>query len=188
MAIRAEDMKLSGLKLITSDKYQDQRGFFSETFSVRDFAAIGLAESFVQDNHSMSVTPGTIRGLHFQVPPHTQGKLVRVARGSILDVAVDIRRGSSTYGQHTAIEISAENWRQLWIPPGFAHGFCTLEPKTEVIYKVTGYYAPECERSLRWNDPDLAIAWPSFAGSVIAAKDAAAPLFGALASPFAWKA
>ena len=185
MALKISDLALPGVKLITPQKFGDDRGFLSETYSARDLAAAGLDATFVQDNHSMSATPGTIRGLHFQVPPRTQAKLVRVVRGRILDVAVDLRRGATSYGRHVAVELSAANWQQLWVPVGFAHGFCALEPDTEVLYKLTDYYSPDCERALRWNDPALAIAWPSFAGRVVSPKDAVAPGLSDLASPFA---
>lgn len=154
-------------------KLGDERGFFSETYNRKTLAAAGLNADFVQDNHSLSAEVGTIRGLHFQTPPHAQGKLVRVARGAVLDVAVDIRKGSPTFGQYQAVELSAENWRQLWVPPGFAHGFCTLMPNTEVLYKVTDFYAPECDAGLTWDDPELAIAWPLREGArpILSDKD-----------------
>jgi dTDP-4-dehydrorhamnose 3,5-epimerase len=158
--MQIDDTAISGLKVITPARHADQRGFFSETYSAKVLTQHGLDYAFVQDNHSHSAQPGVVRGLHFQVPPHPQVKLVRVVRGSILDVAVDIRRNSPTYGHHFALELSAENWRQLLVPEGFAHGFCTLVPDTEVLYKVTAYYSPEHEQGLMWNDPDIAIAWP----------------------------
>jgi dTDP-4-dehydrorhamnose 3,5-epimerase len=132
----------------------------------------GVCASFVQDNHAFSVQPGVLRGLHFQTAPSAQGKLVRCTRGSILDVAVDIRRGSPTFGQHVAAEISAGNWRQIWVPPGFAHGYVTLEPSTEVLYKVTAYYDPACDRGIAWDDPDLGIDWRiNRADLILSAKD-----------------
>ena len=164
---------------------RDARGFFSEVFNQRRLAEQGIEATFVQDNHSLSVERGVVRGLHFQAPPHAQGKLVRVTRGAILDVAVDIRRGSPTFGQHVAVELSAENWRQLWVPPGFAHGFCTLTANTEVLYKVTDYYAPESESGLAWNDPALAIGWPVRAGeAILSDKDRAYPPLAELAGCF----
>lgn len=179
--MHVEQLRIADVKLITPRIYRDERGFFSETFSARELAAAGIAETFVQDNHSLSRTKGVVRGLHFQIAPRAQGKLVRVTRGAILDVAVDIRRGSPTYGQHVAMMLSAENWRQLWVPSGFAHGFCTLEPDTEVQYKVTDYYAPECDRGIRWNDPALGIAWPVAAElAVLSDKDKNQPMLADL--------
>lgn len=181
------DLTLPGIKLITPKVFRDQRGFFAETFHARAWAAAGVAATFVQDNHSLSRPRGVVRGLHFQAPPHAQAKLVRVARGAIFDVAVDIRVGSPTYGRHVSAVLSADNWQQLWIPEGFAHGFCTLAPDTEVLYKATAYYAPECDRSLRWDDPALAIAWPVAPHeAVLSPKDAAAPLLKAIKSPFTY--
>lgn len=145
--------------VVCPTKLCDDRGFFSETYSARTHAQAGIPDNFVQDNHSLSIDKGTLRGLHFQTRPHAQDKLVRVSRGAILDVAVDIRCGSPTYGRHVAVMLSAENWEQLWVPKGFAHGFYTLEPDTEVIYKVSDYYAPECDRGLAWDDPALDIDW-----------------------------
>jgi dTDP-4-dehydrorhamnose 3,5-epimerase len=146
--------------LITPPKFGDSRGFFSETWSAAKLKALGFDQHFVQDNHSFSAAIGTLRGLHCQLAPAAQGKLVRVIKGAIWDVAVDIRQGSPTYGQHAAAILSAENWSQLWIPPGFLHGFCTTAPDTEVIYKVTADYDKAAERAVIWNDPTLAIPWP----------------------------
>ena len=187
MAIEISDLAIPGVKLITPQRLGDERGFFSETYSARELAAAGLDMSFVQDNHSMSLVPGTVRGLHLQVPPHAQSKLVRVIRGRALDVVIDIRRGSPAYGCHVAVELSAANWRQLFVPAGFAHGFCTLEPSTEVLYKVSDYYAQDCDRALRWNDPALAIAWPDLAGAVISQRDARAPFLSEFDNPFVWR-
>lgn len=164
--IRIAETSIPDVKLVVPDRFGDARGFFSETYSRRVFEEAGFAREFVQDNHSLSGQKGVVRGMHFQVPPHAQAKLVRVVRGSILDVAVDIRRGSPTFGNHVAVTLSAENWTQALIPAGFAHGFCTLEPNTEVLYKVDAYWSPESERGLLWNDPDLGISWP------VAAEDA----------------
>jgi dTDP-4-dehydrorhamnose 3,5-epimerase len=149
------------VKLLAVRRHGDARGFFAETYSVRDFAALGIACDFVQDNHSLSRKAGVVRGLHFQIAPFAQAKLVRVVRGSVLDAVVDIRRGSPTFGRHATVTLSGENGRQLFVPPGFAHGFRTLEPDTEVLYKVDAYYAPDHERGLRWDDPALAIPWPA---------------------------
>lgn len=169
-------LPLDGPRLIAPRRFGDHRGFFLETYSARDFAALGIADAFVQDNHSLSAEPGTVRGLHFQLPPTAQAKLVRVLRGAILDVAVDIRRGSASYGRHVAVELSAENAHLFYVPVGFAHGFCTLTPDVEVAYKVTDFYAPADERSLLWNDPDLGIAWPVAPDAArLSEKDRAAP-------------
>jgi dTDP-4-dehydrorhamnose 3,5-epimerase len=176
---------LAGPVLVSSRRFGDHRGFFLETYSVRDFAALGIADVFVQDNHSLSALPGTVRGLHFQLAPHAQAKLVRVLRGAILDIAVDIRRSSPTYGRHVAVELSAENALQLYVPVGFAHGFCTLQPDTEVAYKVTDTYAPECDRAIAWNDHDLALPWPFDAAAVqLSDKDRQAPRLRDLPAAF----
>lgn len=156
--MKLESTRLPDVKLLEPRKFGDERGFFSETFRQSLFDQLGV--TFVQDNHSMSAAAGTLRGLHFQIPPKAQGKLVRVVRGAILDVAVDLRHGSATFGEHVGVELSATAWNQLYIPPGFAHGFCTLEPNSEVLYKVTSYYAPDHEQGLRYDDPALAIEWP----------------------------
>ena len=145
---------------ILPSRFGDHRGFFSETYSQLAYANLGIEAVFVQDNHSLSAAVGTVRGLHFQVPPHAQAKLVRCGRGAIFDVAVDIRRGSPTYGRWAGFTLSAENGAQLYIPVGFAHGFATLEPDSEIIYKCSDYYAPETEGALRWDDPDIGIDWP----------------------------
>ena len=158
--MQIEKLEIPDVLLITPPKFGDSRGFFSETWSAAKLAAQGFNEKFVQDNHSLSAQAGTVRGLHCQLAPSVQGKLVRVIKGAIWDVAEDIRRGSPTYGRHVAARLTAENWAQLWIPGGFLHGFCTLEPDTEVIYKVTADYDRAAERAVIWNDPDLALPWP----------------------------
>ena len=164
-------LPLSGLLLIEPKKFGDHRGFFSETFRENLLTEAGFTGHFVQENHSLSVPVGTLRGLHFQLPPRAQDKLLRVIRGRILDVVVDIRAGSPTFGEHLGVELSAENGHQLLVPKGFAHGFVTLDPDTEVLYKVTDYYAPETESGIMWNDPALGIDW-KFAGEpVLSGKD-----------------
>lgn len=172
----ARRFALAGPVLIAARRFGDHRGFFQETWAAKDFAAIGLPDVFVQDNHSLSAAAGTLRGLHYQLPPHPQAKLVRVLRGAILDVAVDIRRSSPGFLKHVAVELSAENGLQLYVPAGFAHGFCTLTPDTEVAYKVTDVYAPACDRSLAWDDPGIGIRWPVAAEAVqLSDKDRRAP-------------
>jgi dTDP-4-dehydrorhamnose 3,5-epimerase len=160
--------------LATPPRFGDERGFFSETWNAARYAEAGIATPFVQDNHSLSKQAGTLRGLHCQVSPSVQGKLVRVVRGAIWDVAVDLRVGSPTYGRHVGAELSAENWAQLWIPGGFLHGYCTLVPDTEVIYKVDAGYDRAAERGVIWNDPDLAVPWPVTA-AVLSEKDKMLP-------------
>jgi len=178
--MRIEPQAIEEVLLITPPRIRDQRGFFSETWSARRLGSLGFHENFTQDNHSLSVSPGTIRGLHCQIPPYEQGKLVRVVRGAVLDVAVDIRQGSPSYGRHVAVVLSAENWRQLWIPAGFLHGFCTLEPNCEIIYKVTAPYHPPSERGVCWDDPALALPW-QIAGekALLSEKDQALPQLNA---------
>lgn len=158
--MRCESLAIADVKLIVPKVLRDDRGLFVETWSARAFSALGVIGPFVQDNAALSRVKGTVRGLHYQAPPHAQDKLVRATRGSILDVAVDLRRRSATFGQHVSAVLSAENGAQLWVPKGFAHGYCTLEPDTEVAYKVTDYYAPAHDRGILWNDPAMAIAWP----------------------------
>ncbi|MBV8458961.1 MAG: dTDP-4-dehydrorhamnose 3,5-epimerase [Acetobacteraceae bacterium] len=170
-----EELAIPGVKLIAPRRFPDSRGFFSETWHAQRYAEAGIPGPFVQDNHSLSVAIGTVRGLHAQTGPNAQGKLVRVVRGAIWDVAVDIRHGSPTYGRHVAAELSAENWRQLWIPVGFLHGFVTLQPETEVSYKVTAPYDREAERGVMWNDPDLNIPWPIRGEALLSDKDRLLP-------------
>ncbi|WP_299619688.1 dTDP-4-dehydrorhamnose 3,5-epimerase [Pelagibius sp.] len=162
--------------LIRPARHGDHRGFFSETYNKQAFAAAGITEDFVQDNHSLSAAAGTVRGLHFQVPPRAQAKLLRVVQGAVFDVAVDLRHGSPSYGRHVTAMISAAEWNQIFIPAGFAHGFCTMEPDTEVLYKVSDLYAPEAEQGLLWNDPDLGIDWPiGEAGATLSKRDGEFP-------------
>jgi dTDP-4-dehydrorhamnose 3,5-epimerase len=179
-------LAIEDLILITPSKYADERGFVSETYSARRLEDQIGPIRFVQDNHTLSVSAGTLRGLHFQAPPAEQGKLVRVIRGAIYDVAVDIRHGSPSFGHHVAVELTAANWRQLWVPPGFAHGFCTLEPQTEVEYKLTNYYNPEHDLGIAWDDPALTIPWPIGDGPVLSPKDRALPLLADLLPYFQW--
>ncbi len=171
--------------VISVRRFVDERGWFAETFSARRLQASGIDCTFVQDNQSYSVTVGTIRGIHFQAPPHAQAKLVRCIKGSIMDYAVDLRRGSPTYGRSVGVELSAENGKQLFVPIGFGHAFITLEPDVEVAYKVSDFYAPECEGGVSWDDPSIAIDWPLQAGvPVVSAKDGVLPLLSAFDSPF----
>lgn len=173
------DLKLLKVKII-----RDHRGHFSETFSNKRFADSGLDVAFVQDNISVSVNSDTVRGLHFQGPPHAQAKLVRCGRGAIFDVAVDIRLGSPTYGRWVGYELTADNGHQLYIPVGFAHGFITLETNSEIAYKCSDYYAPETEGAILWNDNDLGIEWPILNTPILSEKDASAPTLAELKSPF----
>lgn len=179
---------LDGVIVITPRRFADERGFFSETWNKKEFQDAGIDGHFVQDNHSFSRHIGTIRGLHYQSPPRAQSKLVRVTKGSIVDVAVDVRRGSPSYGAWISEIISAENGRQLLVPKGFLHGFATLEPDCEVIYKVTDYYAKECDGSVRFDDPDLNIDWQLGVNQpILSAKDACAGLFADFQSPFVFE-
>jgi dTDP-4-dehydrorhamnose 3,5-epimerase len=178
---------LPGVRLLTPRRFSDARGFFAETYSRRVLSAAGIDIEFVQDNHSLSRAAGTMRGLHFQSPPHAQDKLVRCGQGALFDVAVDIRAGSPTYGQWTGQELTAENGRQMFIPKGFLHGFMTLLPDTEIVYKCSDFYAPACDGAVRWNDPAIAIRWPLESDpTAISPKDAAAPLLADFISPFVW--
>ncbi|MEQ8394788.1 dTDP-4-dehydrorhamnose 3,5-epimerase [Thalassobaculum sp.] len=158
--MQVDALEISDVKILTPKRFGDARGFFSETYNKAALAEHGLDLDFVQDNHSMSQPVGVLRGLHFQTPPFAQDKLVRVVRGRIFDVAVDIRQGSPSFGKWVGAEISAEAWNQILVPVGFAHGFVTLEPDTEVIYKVTAPYAPEHDKGVAWNDPAIGIDWP----------------------------
>ncbi|WP_428406948.1 dTDP-4-dehydrorhamnose 3,5-epimerase [Hyphococcus sp.] len=173
------------VKIITPRRFSDDRGFFSETYNARAFKAAGIEVEFVQDNHSYSAKKGTVRGLHYQAPPHAQSKLVRVLRGSIIDVAVDARKASPTFGKWVKAELSADNGKQIFVPKGFLHGFLTLEDETEVAYKVDAFYDGASDGSVKWNDPDLAIDWGVKEGGVsLSAKDAKAPAWAAFSSPF----
>jgi dTDP-4-dehydrorhamnose 3,5-epimerase len=184
-----EDTSLPGVKLITPRRFGDDRGFFAETFSARRYAEAGIARDWVQDNHSLSRRAGTVRGLHFQAPPHAQAKLVRCGRGSLFDVAVDIRKGSPTYGRWVGYQLSEANGRQLFIPEGFLHGFATLTDDTEVVYKCSDYYAPDCDGAVRFDDPAIGIDWGvDLSGAVLSPKDAAAPVLADLKNPFVYEA
>lgn len=160
MSFEVRSLAIADIKIISPKKHGNSRGFFSETYNKKSFAEAGIHLDFVQDNQSLSERAGTLRGLHYQGSPFAQDKLVRVVRGRILDVAVDIRRGSPTFGKWVAAEISADKWNQILVPIGFAHAICTLEPNTELIYKVTNYYAAQHDFGIRWNDPHLNITWP----------------------------
>jgi dTDP-4-dehydrorhamnose 3,5-epimerase len=177
---------IAAVKILTPKKLGDNRGFFSETYNDNTFREfISARVDFVQDNQSLSVEKGVVRGMHYQLPPMAQDKLVRVTRGAILDVALDIRRGSPTFGKHVAAVISAENWRQIFIPVGFAHGFVTLEPNTEVLYKVSNFYSPRDERGIIWNDPALRIDWGIDASAaVMSEKDRKYPTLAAATDLF----
>jgi dTDP-4-dehydrorhamnose 3,5-epimerase len=181
--MQIEETKLSGVMILTPKRIGDARGWFSETWNADAMAQAGLDLRFVQDNHSFSASAGTLRGLHYQRPPHAQDKLVRCSRGVIFDVAVDFRRGSATFAQWVGVELSADNGQQLLIPKGFLHGFVTRVADTEVQYKCTDFYAPDCDGAVRWDDPDIGIAW-GVADPVLSAKDATAPLLPDVASPF----
>ncbi|MBM4053053.1 MAG: dTDP-4-dehydrorhamnose 3,5-epimerase [Planctomycetes bacterium] len=173
--MQVDRLHLPEVVRLTPRRFSDDRGWFSETYNQRAVdEALGCEVRFVQDNHSRSAK-GVLRGLHYQLPPHAQGKLVRVLRGAVLDVAVDIRRSSATFGQWVAVELTEENHAQLWIPAGFAHGFLSLVDGTDVLYKTTDFWAPAAERSIRWDDPDVALPWPKDVAPRLAPKDASAP-------------
>ncbi|MBN8919138.1 MAG: dTDP-4-dehydrorhamnose 3,5-epimerase [Rhizobiales bacterium] len=185
MELAVSELGLPGAKLLRSKRFQDRRGRFAETYVRRDFLGAGIGIDFVQDNQSLSVQAGTVRGLHFQTPPYAQAKLVRVLRGRILDVIVDLRRSSARYGEHIAVELSEEGGEQLFVPAGFAHGFCTLEPNTEVLYKVDALYSPDNDRGIYWADPALGIPWPvNEEDAVVSDKDRKLPRLTASALAF----
>lgn len=184
-----EKTGLPGVLILTPRRFGDARGWFSEVWNRQGLAEAGITVEFVQDNHSYSRDAGTVRGLHFQSPPHAQAKLVRCGRGRVFDVAVDIRKGSPTFGKWTGVELSAENGRQLLIPAGFLHGFVTREPDSELLYKCSDFYTPDCDGAVRFDDPDLGIDWgiaPDAA--ILSDKDRAAPLFRNFATPFVYEA
>jgi dTDP-4-dehydrorhamnose 3,5-epimerase len=183
--ITVKSTALPDVKLVEVRRFEDLRGFFSEIYHQANFAAAGIDAQFVQDNLSLSRHAGTVRGLHFQTAPFAQAKLVRVVRGRILDVAVDIRLSSPTYGRHVAVEMGDEDGLQLFVPAGFAHGFCTLKPDTEVAYKVSAYYSPQHDKGLAWDDPDLDIAWPvSRDSAILSDKDRQHPALADLPAAF----
>lgn len=183
-----ERTPLSGVVVITPTRFGDHRGFFSESYSAKALAELAITTEFVQDNHSLSTSQGTLRGIHFQAPPHAQDKLVRCGRGALYDVAVDIRLGSPTYGQWFGIELSFKNGKQMLVPAGFAHGFVTLAPETEIIYKCSDYYAPETEGAVAWDDPQVGIDWRlGDMTPVLSDKDANAPSLADLNSPFTFE-
>jgi dTDP-4-dehydrorhamnose 3,5-epimerase len=184
--VDVQTFPLAGPLLLTPTRHRDERGFLSETWNERTLAGIGVTDRFIQENHTVSHRPWTVRGLHFQLPPKPMAKLVRVVRGSLLDVAVDVRSGSPTFGQHVSVELSAENWAQLYIPEGFAHGLCTLEPETEVVYLASHTWDPDLDRGVAWDDPDLAIPWPIGPDqAVLSPKDRAQPRLADLPPAFA---
>ena len=178
-------LSIPDVLLLEPRRFDDERGFFSEVYNARDFAEADLSYDWVQINHAMSREKGTLRGLHFQMPPYAQAKLIRVTRGAVFDVAVDIRVGSPTFGEWACVILSAKAWNQVLVPKGFAHGYLTLEPETEVVYNVDDYYAPEADSGVIWNDPDLAIDWPlDGIEPVLSAKDRALPRLSEIDSPF----
>lgn len=186
--MQVEPTRLPEVLEITPKRFGDARGFFSESWNRESWAAVGLDFDFCQDNHSLSAAAGVLRGLHFQAPPRAQDKLVRVVTGAVLDVAVDIRKGSPRFGQWVAVELSAENGKQLLVPRGFAHGFLTLKPDTHFLYKCTDTYAPETEGAIRWDDPDLDIEWGVSSNSItLSDKDKIAPFLAEIDSPFTYE-
>lgn len=187
MISRIEKTAFPGLLVLEWQRFGDERGFLAETYSRPELVAHGITLDFVQDNHSLSAQAGTVRGLHFQAPPRAQAKLVRCGRGVLFDVSVDLRRGSPTYGRWFGIELSFENGKQLLIPAGFAHGFVTRAPGTEIIYKCSDIYAPQTEGALAWDDPDIGIDWAmGDVSPILSAKDAVAGAFADFDSPFVY--
>ena len=181
-----ENTALPGIKILIPKRFEDKRGFFSESWNKREMEMLGLKYEFVQDSHSFSITIDTLRGLHFQSPPHAQTKLVRCGQGRMLDVVVDFREGSPTFGNWVGLELSFQNGKQLLIPPGFLHGFVTRSPNTEVIYKSTNYYSSDCDYAVRFDDPDIGIDWGLNGKAIVSDKDASAPLLKNIKSPFVW--
>lgn len=186
--VQIEKTRLSGVYILTPKRFGDARGFFSESWSKRQMAQAGLDYDWVQDNHSLSMQVGTVRGLHFQSPPHAQDKLVRCGRGALFDVVVDIRRGSPTYGQWVGAELSFENGKQILVPAGFLHGFSTRAPETEIIYKCSDYYAPDCDGAVRFDCTTIGVDWGlGDVEPVLSEKDAAAPGLADFDSPFVYE-
>jgi dTDP-4-dehydrorhamnose 3,5-epimerase len=184
----SKSLHIPDIKILRPVKHEDERGFFSEIFNSVELASADIRLEIVQENFSLSTQTDTIRGLHLQTPPHAQAKMVQVVSGAIFDVAVDLRQGSPWYGQSVSAELSAAEWNQILVPAGFAHGFCTLEPDTAVIYRVDAPYSPEHETGIRWNDPSLAIPWPlSGTEPFLSPKDAALPLLADFTSPFVYE-
>ncbi len=183
--MQIEKTDLPGVVVLMPNRVRDARGFFSESWNSQVLAKQGIELDFVQDNHSLSAQVGTIRGLHFQSPPHAQDKLVRCGQGALFDVAVDIRKGSPTYGQWFGIELTAENGKQLLVPAGFLHGFVTRAPNTEILYKCTNYYAPQCDGAVRWDS--CGIDWGFEEDPILSDKDAVAPALADFDSPFVWE-
>jgi dTDP-4-dehydrorhamnose 3,5-epimerase len=183
--MQVEQTAVPGVLVLTPARFGDARGFFSESWNRQRMAEHGIDLDFVQDNHSLSAAVGTVRGLHFQAPPHAQDKLVRCGQGAFLDVVVDIRTGSPTYGHWVRVELSAENGKQLLVPKGFLHGFITTEPNTEICYKCTDYYAPDCDGAVRWDS--CGIDWGFEGTPILSDKDAAAPALADFQSPFVWE-
>ena len=178
-------LEIEGLLLIVPTRFGDERGYFAETYRADAFRAFGITAEFVQENQSFSARPGTVRGLHFQAPAAAQAKLVRALRGALFDVAVDLRRGSPTFSRWCSARLSAAGGEQIFIPRGFAHGFCTLEPDTEVAYKIDAYYRPECEGGVAWDDPQIAIPWPvAPAEAILSERDRKLPRLSDLDLPF----
>lgn len=185
--MRVQETGLPGLIVLEPKVFRDERGFFVETYNKERAAGVGLFADFVQDNHAMSVSPGVLRGLHFQKPPMAQAKLVRVTKGAVFDVAVDLRQGSPTQGRWYGVTLTADNFLQLFVPRGFAHGYLTLAPNTEFLYKVDNLYSPENDAGLAWDDPELGIDWPDIPGGgapILSDKDRQLPGFGGFTSPF----
>lgn len=185
--MKVEQTNLAGVKVLVPRRFRDDRGWFSEVWNARAMAEAGIEAEFVQDNHSLSTARGTLRGLHYQAPPHAQGKLVRCVAGSVWDVVVDARRGSPSFGRWIGVELIADTGNQLWVPEGFLHGFTTLTENAEVIYKCTDFFAPEADGSVRWDSPGLGIDWRLEGPPEVSDKDAAAPVFDEWESPYIWE-